>query len=126
MTVLIENLKNPIKHEEIRSASSPLASSFSTKLTGWLWVADASGESASDPEREFQMEKAAFEEQLPILKGRFAGQYVAVHNGRVEEVAASEAEVVRRFFDRFHDTHVYIGYVGDTQPATYQVSPFGF
>ncbi len=123
MTVTIEN---PTKHEEIRSASGPLTSSFSTRVTGLLWVAVASGEIASDPELEFHREKAAFEEQLPLLKERFEGQYVAIHDGNVEEADTSEAEVVRRFFERFGDTHVYIGYVGDTQPATYQVTPFGF
>lgn len=80
----------------------------------------------TDPDALFEQEKAAFEAMLPTLKEQHPGRYVAVHDGRVEEIGLTESEVVRLFFGRFHDTHVYIGYVGDTEPATYQVSPFGF
>lgn len=80
----------------------------------------------TDPDALFNQEKAAFEAMLPRLKQEHPGRYVAVHNGRVEVVGLTESEVVRLFFGRFGDTHVYIGYVGDTEPATYQVSPFGF
>lgn len=80
----------------------------------------------TDPDTLFNQEKAAFEAMLPRLKQEHPGRYVAVHNGRVEVVGLTESEVVRLFFGRFGDTHVYIGYVGDTEPATYQVSPFGF
>jgi hypothetical protein len=88
------------------------------------WVpASSDPGTMTSPELEYQLEKVAFDQQYPELKGRYNRQYVAIHNGKVEEVGPSEAEVTRRFFARFPDTHVYIGYVGDDEPATYQVSP---
>jgi len=80
----------------------------------------------SDPDALFRQEKAAFEAMLPELLQQHPGKYVAVHNGRPEVIADTESEAVRHFFQQFGDTHVYIGYVGDAEPATYQVSPFGF
>ncbi len=128
MTTLVEILENPRMYGGICSAPIPLVSVLSTGVGGQLpfWTTVASGEIASDPELEFQGEKTAFQAQLPILKGTLAGKYVAIHNGEVVETGSSEGEVVRQFFERFGDTHVYIGYVGDTVPATYQVSPFSF
>jgi len=79
----------------------------------------------SDPDLLFRQEKAAFEAMLPELLQQHPGKYVAVHNGRPEVIGDTESEVVRDFFQRFGDAHVYIGYVGDAEPVTYQVSPFG-
>jgi hypothetical protein len=88
------------------------------------WVPASSDPGAMvSPELEYELEKMAFDQQYPEFKSRYSRQYVAIHNGKVEEVGPSEAEVTRRFFARFRDTHVYIGYVGDDEPATYQVSP---
>lgn len=80
----------------------------------------------TDPDALFEQEKAAFEAMLPTLKQQHLGKYVAVHGGRVEVVGATESEAVRLFFEKFGDTHVYIGYVGDTVPMTYQVTPLSF
>jgi hypothetical protein len=80
----------------------------------------------TDPDVLFNQEKGAFEAMLPGLKQQYPRRYVAVHNGRVEIVGRSESEVVRLFFERFGDAHVYIGYVGDAEPSTYQISPFSF
>lgn len=80
----------------------------------------------TDPDILFEQEKAAFEAMLPRLKQQYPGSYVAVHNGDVHIVGATEAEVVRNFFEQFGDTHVYVGYVGDASPDTYQVSPISF
>lgn len=88
-------------------------------------MADAQDE-VLDPDILFAREKAAFEAMLPELLQQHPGSYVAVHDGRPEVIGPTESDVVQRFFRRFGDTHVYIGYVGDTELATYQVSPFGF
>jgi hypothetical protein len=80
----------------------------------------------NDPESLYQREKDAFETMLPRLMQEHPGEYVAVHDGKVEAVGLTESEVADRFFSRFGDTHVYIGYVGDTPPKTYQVSPISF
>jgi hypothetical protein len=80
----------------------------------------------TDPDALFKREKVAFEAMLPKLKQQYPGSYVAVHDGAMCVIGASEAEVVRNFFERFGDTHVYIDYVGDRSPDTYQVSPFSF
>ena len=118
MTIVIENR---MRRKDIQFAQI-LHSFYMQEVVG-TWIPILGGESASNPELEFQREKAAFEQQLPALKRQYQGKYVAVHNGKVEENASSEMEVVQRFFKRFGDTHVYIGYVGDTPPDTYQVSP---
>ncbi len=128
MTVLVETLENRRMYGDICSVPIPPVNLFSTGVGGQLpfLTTVASGVIENDPELEFQGEKTAFEAQLPMLKGTLAGQFVAIHNGLVVKTGSSEAEVVRRFFESFGDTHVYIGYVGDTVPATYQVSPFSF
>ncbi len=118
MTILIGN---PITHHAISTdmVGGPQIVLAST----WVHIAEHDSE-ATDPDRDFQRERAAFEQQLPILRTRFPGKYVAIHNGRVQETGASEAEAFRRFFDRFGDTHVYIGYVGDGEPGGFQLTPF--
>jgi hypothetical protein len=71
----------------------------------------------------YRREREAFEAMLPMLATQYDRQFVAVHNGAVVETGATEAEVVQKFFRRFGDTHVYVGYVGEDPPQTYQVSP---
>lgn len=114
MTMLTENRST---RESIKTTSE----SFYFEIpVEWIQV---TGRLAVDPEWQFQREKAAFERQLPTLKRTHPGQYVAIHNGRPEAFGSTESEVVQKFFGTFGDTHVYIGYVGDTQPEAYQVSP---
>ena len=71
----------------------------------------------------FEREHAAFVGLLPQLAANFGGRFVAIHKGNVVDSDASRKELVRRFFARFGDVPVYIGYVG--KPAlAYQVTPF--
>jgi hypothetical protein len=76
------------------------------------------------PEIEaFEREYAAFLTLLPHLESRFRELFVAVHRGSVVDSDTSRSDLVKRFFARFGDVPVYIGYVG--QPAVgYQLTPF--
>ena len=70
----------------------------------------------------FEREKAAFHWRLPELKKGHLGQYVAIHNGEVAAYGESENDVARRFFHEHPTADVYIGFVGEQQPA-YQIRP---
>jgi hypothetical protein len=63
---------------------------------------------------------------LPMLSPRYDGKYVAIHRGAPVDADPSRAELVRRFFERFGDAPVYIGFVGpqDAEPPANQVTPF--
>lgn len=71
----------------------------------------------------FEREHAAFNNLLPVLTARYGGRFVAIHKGSVVDSDISRGELVRRFFARFGDVPVYIGYVGKPAVA-YQVTPF--
>lgn len=76
------------------------------------------------PEIEaFEKEHAAFEELLPSLMTKYRGRFVAIHNGALVDSDPSRSNLVRRFFERFGDASVYVGYVGEA-PISYQVTPF--
>lgn len=60
----------------------------------------------------FEREKLAFGKMLPDLRIRYARKFVAVHDGEVVDSDSSSAHLVRRFFERFGEMSVYIGYVG--------------
>ena len=79
-----------------------------------------------DPTALYKAEKWAFEWALPSLGDQHSGRYVAIHRGVVVDSDASRADLVRRFFTRHGDTHVYIGYVGVPVPAAQQLTPFRF
>lgn len=70
-----------------------------------------------------ERERAAFLARLPDLLQRYAGRFVAVHAGSVVDADESRAALVRRFFERFGDVPVYIGYVGTPRPGARQVTP---
>lgn len=76
------------------------------------------------PEIEaFEREHTAFLALLPHLQPTFRGCFVAVHRGSVVDSDASRSDLVKRFFARFGEVPVYIGYVGQPTVA-YQVTPF--
>lgn len=72
----------------------------------------------------FRQERAAFIEMLPILANQYGERFVAVHGGVVVDADVSRAALVRRFFERFGDVPVYIGYMGQQAQIAYQVTPF--
>lgn len=88
------------------------------------WPLDVEFKRRERPEIEdFEREHAAFQGLLPHLVANYDGRFVAVHRGDVVDSDASREELVRRFFARFGDAPVYIGYVG--RPAmAYQLTPF--
>ncbi|MGH9891821.1 MAG: hypothetical protein ACREA0_07540 [bacterium] len=76
------------------------------------------------PEIEaFEREHVAFQSLLPRLEVTHGGRFVAVHRGAVVDADSRREELVRRFFARFGDVPVYVGYVGEP-PIAYQVTPF--
>lgn len=85
------------------------------------WITFALG--ALDQEALFQYERAAFLAKLPALEREYGGRFVAIHRGSVVDSDVSQATLVRRFFERFGDIQVYIGYVG-RPPVANQLSPF--
>jgi hypothetical protein len=60
----------------------------------------------------FEDEKAAFTSRLPTLQIQYPGEFVAIYRGTVVEHDKMRSVVTRRFFDRFGDVPVYIGFVG--------------
>jgi len=77
------------------------------------WEVPSTGPAAdSSDEAAFERERAAFHELLPDLRARYAGRFVAVHGGAVVDSDPSSASLVRRFFERFGEESVYLGYVG--------------
>lgn len=77
-----------------------------------------------DQDLLFRREKATFTMMLPMLLSRYSEQFVAVHDGVVVDSDPSRTALVRRFFERYGDTHVYIGYVGRKRPIAYQNQSF--
>ena len=75
--------------------------------------------------QDFETEYEAFRKLLPTLMTTYEGQYVAIHHGAVVDADRSRSTLVHRFFERFGDVSVYIGYVGDAS-ISYQVTPFLF
>jgi len=76
------------------------------------------------PELEaFEREHASFETLRPKLVAKYYGRFVAIHSGAPVDSDASRSDLVRRFFEKFGDSPVYIGYVGET-PIAYQLTPF--
>lgn len=73
--------------------------------------------------RTFADEKATFLSMLPLLYSRYPGEYVAVARGAIVEHGHSKIDVVRRFFSRFTDTPVYVGFVG-TRDVVRVPTPF--
>lgn len=71
----------------------------------------------------FEREHASFETLLPSLVAKYYGQFVAIHNGAPVDSDTSRSDLVRRFFEKFGDSSVYIGYVGEALIA-YQLTPF--
>ncbi len=69
-------------------------------------------------------ERIEFFRQLPKLGEVHVGQYVAMHDGEVVDADRSRRALVRRFFDRFGDASVYIGFVGGQPPPARVPTPF--
>lgn len=66
----------------------------------------------SDDQTPFEREKAAFNRKRHSLR-HLAGQYVAIHDGRVAASDPSRNGVLRKFFAEYPPgTSVYIGFIG--------------
>jgi hypothetical protein len=80
-------------------------------------------EPRTNPTRSFADERATFLSMLPMLHARHLGEYVAIARGEIAENGLSRTEVVRRFFQRFGEGPVYVGFVGQKKIVR-QASPF--
>lgn len=118
-----------IANRVIGSANScpPDASLFGWFRAAAVVVAGFSPEvEVDDADAMFRQEKIAFTSLLPTLSAPYNGRFVAIHGGQVVDADTSRIALTKRFFKRFGDTHVYIGYVGRPEPVSYQVSPLKF
>lgn len=78
---------------------------------------------APDDQSPYDREKAALERLRPSL-ARYAGHYVAVHNGRVVDYDLSRNELVQRFFrEHGEGASLCIGFIG-TRPSVRIPTPF--
>jgi len=105
-------------------AESPVARSTSWASVEPPGLTATFSEGPRDDETTlYQFERIAFRQLLPTLEAQFGGKYVAIHRGTVVDADVSHGALVRRFFQKHGDTHVYVGYVG-TPPIAHQLSPF--
>jgi hypothetical protein len=71
----------------------------------------------------YEREKRAFERTLSSLEQEFQGQYVAIYGGKVVDADRSLPELSKRFFERFGDVDVYMGFVG-AENISHSLTPF--
>ena len=64
--------------------------------------------------------RRAFEGERPGLMGQYAGQYVALLNGRVVDNDKNDEDLAERMFKKFGDAPFYIGRVEDP-PSVYEL-----
>ncbi len=87
-------------------------------------VLDPPATQESPMEQAFKREKAAFEQQLPNLLTRHDGQYVALTGGRVVDSDPDMHTLVQRFFARYGESSVFIGYVSRRSRPVRIATPF--
>ena len=72
------------------------------------------------PEEGFAEEQRAFLRQRARLLRRYAGQFVALHRGRVVGHGPDDEELARQMFERFGDAPFFIARVEAT-PSVYEL-----
>lgn len=110
MTVELEN--RPASSGLIApSKSAPVT--LSAYLTATVTISGSLSLGAlAEDQTAFQRERTTFRLMLPRLQ-EYAGQFVAIHGGRVVTSGTSRNAVIRGFFSEYpENTSVYIGFVG--------------
>ena len=64
-----------------------------------------------NPAGKWQREYEAFQQLLPELLTTHAGQYVAIHEGRVVDSGPDDLELAMRFFRQYGNVALHIGSV---------------
>lgn len=81
------------------------------------WVSERLETSKSgEPPTTFEQEAAAFERLKPTLLEQYAGQYVAVYQGRVVASGSDKFELLRQVYKTFGEVPCYIDIVS-TEPV---------
>lgn len=62
----------------------------------------------SEPDPQVEREKAAYLQLYPRLKEQYAGQYVAIHGGKVVDYDEDYGALFERIDDRYPDTFVWL------------------
>jgi hypothetical protein len=65
-------------------------------------------------------EEQAFRRKLPQLLRTYAGQFVALHQGRVVGHGRDDEDLARRMFERLGDAAFYIAKV-EREPTVYEL-----
>ncbi len=66
---------------------------------------------------KLERERQAFQRLLPELKAKYAGQFVAIHDGQVADTGPNRLEVAMRVLERVGNVDLFVGFVGDEPPA---------
>lgn len=76
-----------------------------------------------DQDDKWQRDRRAFYRLLPELLKTLRGKWVAVYNEEVVEIGDSLQQVLKRFWERFPKTEVYIQLVDEEIPVIKMLSP---
>lgn len=89
------------------------------------WVAERLATSKSDePPTTFEQEAAAFEQLKPALLKQYAGQYVAIYQGRVVASGGDKFELLRQVYKTFGEIPCYIDMVSTEPPRRVRMPSF--
>jgi Tfp pilus assembly protein PilP len=69
------------------------------------------------PANKWEREYRAFLALLPELLKTHRGQYVAIHEGRVEDTDPNELALVERVLGRLGDVSIHVGLVAESEPV---------
>jgi hypothetical protein len=96
---------------------------LSVYFTTTVYISSYLGAGVPDEgQAAFERERAAFRSMLPNLR-QHAGQFVAIHDGKVAASDESRNGVIRKFFSEHLDgASVYVGFVG-SRPVARVPSP---
>jgi hypothetical protein len=66
---------------------------------------------------KWERQYTAFRQLLPDLMKTHAGQYVAIHEGRVVDVDPNELVLIERVLGRVGNVSIHVGLVADSEPV---------
>ena len=108
---MLGGLMTLITNDPVTSDSSGVTA-LHFKADTFVLAGSVFPEPGLQPTRTFADEKNTFFSIMPMLASRYPGEYVAIATGALVDHDRSRVKLVRRFFSRFSDTPVYIGFVG--------------